>query len=187
MDFLGDSKGSLSTTSRLVPGCRWSDARFLVHVMKLHFTAITLNQKSNFTRREKNHLLFRSDTLMYPELLIRIWMSSKSAASMINGTSMGQEICLIFGQVSLNLLCWMRNLQTDFCGSVRRLTRKQLTSRPDHLWPELWRGMSKNAKLREKQKWATEKPKLDNGRKIKWNLLHWSWWWGIQGHYEECS
>ena len=38
------------------------------------------------------------------ELLIRIWMSSKSDASMIIGTSMGQEICLIHGQVSLNLL-----------------------------------------------------------------------------------
>ena len=26
-----------------------------------------------------------------------------------------------------------------------RLTRKQLTSRPDHLWPELWKSMGKNA------------------------------------------
>ena len=35
--------------------------------------------------------------------------------------------------------------------SGRRLTRKQLTSRPDHLWPELWKSMGKNAKLKEKQ------------------------------------
>ena len=28
-----------------------------------------------------------------------------------------------------------------------RLTRKQLTSRPDHLWPELWKSMGKHAKL----------------------------------------
>ena len=27
-----------------------------------------------------------------------------------------------------------------------RLTRKQLTSRPDHLWPELWKSMGKHAK-----------------------------------------
>ena len=33
-----------------------------------------------------------------------------------------------------------------------RLTRKQLTSRPDHLWPQLWKSMGKNAKLKEKQK-----------------------------------
>ena len=51
--------------------------------------------------------------------------------------------------------------------SGRRLTRKQLTSRPDHLWPERWRGMSKNAKLREKHKWAIEKPKLDNARRLR--------------------
>ena len=32
-----------------------------------------------------------------------------------------------------------------------RLTRKQQTSRPDHLWPEIWKSMGKNAKLKEKQ------------------------------------
>ena len=35
---------------------------------------------------------------------------------MITGISMGQEICLIVGQVSLNLFYWKKNLQTDFCG-----------------------------------------------------------------------
>ena len=34
--------------------------------------------------------------------------------------------------------------------SGRRLTKRQATSRPDHLWPELWERMGKNAKLREK-------------------------------------
>ena len=37
-----------------------------------------------------------------------------------------------------------------------RSTRKQLTSRPDCLWPELWDKMGKNAKLKEKQKWSNE-------------------------------
>ena len=41
--------------------------------------------------------------------------------------------------------------------SGERLTRKQLTSRPDHLWPELWEKMGKNAKLKEKPKWSHEK------------------------------
>ena len=31
-----------------------------------------------------------------------------------------------------------------------RLTKRQATSKPDHLWPELWRRMARNAKLREK-------------------------------------
>ena len=48
-----------------------------------------------------------------------------------------------------------------------RLTRKQLTSRPDHLWPESWKSMGKNAKLKEKQKWSEEKIHLDNARKLR--------------------
>ena len=51
--------------------------------------------------------------------------------------------------------------------SGRRLTRKQQTSRPGHLWPELWKSMGKNAKLKEKQKWSEEKIHLDNARKLR--------------------
>ena len=51
--------------------------------------------------------------------------------------------------------------------SRERLTRKQLTSRPDHLWPELWKSMGKHAKLKEKQKWSEEKIHLDNARKFR--------------------
>ena len=47
-------------------------------------------------------------------------------------------------------------LLTDICGLGVRLTRKQLTSRPDP-WPELWKSMGKHAKLKEKQKWSEEK------------------------------
>ena len=49
----------------------------------------------------------------------------------------------------------------------RRLTKRQATSRPDHLWPELWEKMGKNAKLKERQKWSHEKPHLDNARKLR--------------------
>ena len=48
-----------------------------------------------------------------------------------------------------------------------RLTRKQLTSRPDHLWTELWKSMGKHAKLKEKQKWSNEKLHLENARKLR--------------------
>ena len=54
-----------------------------------------------------------------------------------------------------------------YVGPGRRLTRKQLTSRPDHLWPAIWEKMGKNAKLKEKQKWSHEKLHLDNARKLR--------------------
>ena len=71
---------------------------------------------------------------------------------MIIGISMDLETCLILGHVSLSLLYWKKNLPKDTCGPGGDLTRKQLTSRPDHLWPELWKSMGKHAKLKEKQK-----------------------------------
>ena len=51
--------------------------------------------------------------------------------------------------------------------SGERLTRKQVTSRPDHLWLELWEKMGKNAKLKDRQKWSHEKNQLDNARKLR--------------------
>ena len=54
-----------------------------------------------------------------------------------------------------------------FSWSGRRLTRKQTTSRPDNVWPDMWKHMSHAAKGKAKQKWAIEKPKLDNARKLR--------------------
>ena len=48
-----------------------------------------------------------------------------------------------------------------------RLTRKQTTSRPDDVWPDMWKFMSDAAKKKAKQRWAIEKPKLDNARQLK--------------------
>ena len=54
-----------------------------------------------------------------------------------------------------------------FMWSGERLTKREATSRPDHLWPELWTKLGRNAKLREKQKWSNEKPKLENARRLR--------------------
>ena len=51
--------------------------------------------------------------------------------------------------------------------SGRRLTKRQVASRPDHLWPELCIKLGRNAKLKEMQKWPHEKPKLDNARRSR--------------------
>ena len=48
-----------------------------------------------------------------------------------------------------------------------RLTRKQTTSRPDNVWPDMWKHMSDATKSKAKQKRAIEKPKLDNARQVR--------------------
>ena len=51
--------------------------------------------------------------------------------------------------------------------SGRRVTRKQTTSRPDNVWPDMWKHMSDAAKCNAKQRWAIEKPKLDDARQLR--------------------
>ena len=51
--------------------------------------------------------------------------------------------------------------------SGERLTRRQVTSRPDHLWPELWIKLDVNAELKERHKWSDEEPTLDNARQLR--------------------
>ena len=51
-----------------------------------------------------------------------------------------------------------------WCGE--RLARKRSTSRPDDICPDMWKHMSDAAKKKAKQKWAIEKPKLDNARQL---------------------
>ena len=48
-----------------------------------------------------------------------------------------------------------------------RLTRKQTTSRPDNVWPGMWKHVSDAAKSKAQQKWAVEKPKPDNARRLR--------------------
>ena len=48
-----------------------------------------------------------------------------------------------------------------------RRTRKQTTSRPDNVWPDMWKHMSDAAKQKAKQRWTIEKPKLDNARQLR--------------------
>ena len=54
-----------------------------------------------------------------------------------------------------------KNLQMDSRGPGAA-DKNQGTSRPDSLWPEIWSSMSYAAQHKEKQRWAFEKPKLDN-------------------------
>ena len=55
----------------------------------------------------------------------------------------------------------------EFSWSVGRLRKKQTTYRPDYLWPEIWKKMPEAAQREEKRKWAIEKPKLDNARRLR--------------------
>ena len=165
IDFLGESKGSLPQPQDSFPDAGEAINDFWSMAGSFIYRHHVEPRVKLYSPREESFPI-PLNTLTYPELLIRIWMSSKRNASMIIGISMALETCLILGQVSHNLL-YSKKLPTDICGPVWRLTRKQLTSGPDHLWPELWKSMGKHAKLKENQKWPDEKLHLENARKLR--------------------
>ena len=115
IDFLGESEGSLPPPQDSFPDAGEAINDFWSMSGNFIYRHQVEPRVKLYSPREES-FLFHSNTLMCPELFIRIWMSSKRNASMIIGISMGQEICLIHGQVSHNLFYWKKNLQTDFCG-----------------------------------------------------------------------
>ena len=155
--FLENQKGlhlhHLTTHFRM-PVKRWM---IFEPCRETSYAAITLNPESSFTRREKNHSLFHWNTLTYPELLIRIWMSSKRSASMIIGISMGFETCRIHGQVSHNFLYWKKNLLMDVCGPLGGDTRENSWHPGQIIYDQ---NPGKKAKA------SHEKPHLDKAPKL---------------------
>ena len=95
-------------------------------------------------------------------------MYCRNAASMTTGTLMDQEI-LSDSWTGFTQFTSVRrrSLRKDTRGPGERLTKRQSTSRPDHLWPEIWRSMSRNSKVKEKRNWASERPKLENARRLR--------------------
>ena len=84
---------------------------------------------------------------------------------MTAGISMG---CRILGQVSPSLLYVKRNLQTDICcrerdGQNGKRHAGQIMYGQNY--GRKW--LKKKAKLKERQKWSQEKPKLDNARRLR--------------------
>ena len=138
-----------STTSRLISGCRWSDKWLLVHVKKLHIppsrwtqSQALLAERSIIPYSTEIHRRFQNYTYEFGcqarkthRWLLEFWCVKRFVWFLDRFHS----VCSI----------GKRNLQKDICGPEGRFTRKQLTSRPDHLWPELWIKLGRNAKLKE--------------------------------------
>ena len=166
IDFLGESEGSLPQPHDSFPDAGEAINDFWSMSGSFIYRHHVEPRVKLYSPREESFPI-PLITLTYPELLIRIWMSSKKSASMIIGISIfSSDLSDPWtGFTQFTLL--EEKAPDGYMWSGGRLTRKQLTSRPDHLWPELWKSMGKHAKLKEKQKWSEEKLHLENARKLR--------------------
>ena len=133
-----------STTSRLISGWRWSDKWFLVHLMKLHIPP---------SRWTKGQTLLAERRIIpyFTEIHWRIqnysyefgcyarkphrWLLEYRLIKMfVRSLDRFHSMYSIGRKTSRRIYIY---IYIYICGPRGRLTRKQLTSRPDHLWPEL--------------------------------------------------
>ena len=164
--FSGRIRRVSSTTSRLTSGCRWSDEWFLVMSGNIMYRHHVEPRVKLYSPREE----------LFPIPLKYIDVSRTTHTNLdvmqesriddywnIDGSRDLSDSWTGFTQFTL----LEKKPPDGKMWSGGRLTRKQLKSRPDHLWPELWKTMGRNAKLKERQKWSHEKPKLDNAWKLR--------------------
>ena len=166
VDFLGESEGSLPQPHDSLPDAGeatndfWSMSGIFIPPSRWTKSQTVLAER-------KNHSPFHWNTLTLPELLKRIWMSSKRSALMIIGTLMALEICLILGQVSQNSLYSKKKLLTDILGPEGDWRGNSL--HPGQIIygqssGNQWRSMPS---WKEKQKCTKEKLHLENARKLR--------------------
>ena len=148
-----------------ISGCRWSDKWFLVHVRKLHIppSRWTKSQTLLVERRiipYSTEIHWRLQNYSY-----EFGCQAREAHRWLLEYRWVSRLVRSLDRVhTITLL--EEKAPDGYMWSGERLTRKQLTSRPDHLWPELWKSMGKHAKLKEKQKWSDEEIHLENARKM---------------------
>ena len=166
LDFLGESEGSLPP-----PHDSFPDAGEAIN----DFWSMSGNSK-NRHHVEPRVKLYSPREESYPVPLKYIDVSRTTCANLdvkqekriddcwnIDGSRDSSDSWTGFTQFTL-----LEEKPPDgYMWSGERLTRKQLTSRPDHLCTELWEKMGKNAKLKEKQRWSEEKIHLENARKLR--------------------
>ena len=134
---------------------------------EISFVAITWNPESNCTCRKKNHFLI-------PLKYIDVTRTTHTSLDVLlekhvdDYWNVDGERELSVDRASQDFILLNESPPEGYTWSSERLTRKQTTSRPDKVWPDMWKHMSDAAKSKAKQKWAVKKPKLDKCQTITW-------------------
>ena len=157
-----------STTSRLTSGCRWSDKWLMVHVRKLHIPP------SRWTRSQT--LVAERKSFPIPLKYIDVSRTTHTNLDVMQESRIddywnvdGSRDLFDYWRGFTQITLLSEKPPEWHMWSGDRLTKRQATSRPDHLWPELWIKLGRNAKMKEKRKWCNEQPKLDNARRL-WGI-----------------
>ena len=146
---------------------RWNPCRLLVDPRVTSPIVITMNLGFNSTCRRKKHSLFHwnfFDVTRYTHTDLHV-LQEKRIDDYWNVETSRHLSDSWKGFTTFTLL--KEKPPKGYMWSGERLTKIRTTSRPDHVWPEVWMKIGEAAQNREKHEWAKEKPKLDNARKMR--------------------
>ena len=139
-----------SATSRLTSGCRWSNSWLLVHVRKLHIPPSRWTQSQ--TVLAERRIIPYSTEIHWRlqnyenEFGCHAWTPHRWLLEY-----RWIKRCVRFLDRFHTIYSIRRETSRRIYVVRGRLTKRQVTSRPDYIWPELWIKFGRNAKLKEKK------------------------------------
>ena len=111
-------------------------------------TAITLNRESNCSRREESFSI--------PLKFFDFSRATRTTLDVMQESRIGDHWNvdgsrdLSDSWTGVTQYTLLKETPPDgYTWSGERFTKRQATSRPDHLWPEIWKDMSRNSELRK--------------------------------------
>ena len=142
-------------TSRLIAVWRWSQRRFLVLFMRFYLLS-SRGTQSQTVRAERSIISYSTE-------IYRRYQDHRHNF----GCDVGEKFWRLLERWwrswivrYMDRFHKIHNIEWKTTGWMYmvpgRLTRKQTTSRPDKLWPDMWKDMSDASKRKEKQKWTIE-------------------------------
>ena len=132
------------------------------------------------------HFLFRWSTSTSPERHVHHWTYCWRKILKITGTWMEEKNCQMHGQASQDSFYWTKGHLTDIHGPGRDLQGNKTTSRPDDVWPDMWKHVWCSEK-ESKTKMGYLETKARQCLSIERGILHWTKRRRFQAHNESRS
>ena len=141
--------------------------------LEIIFIVITFNQELNSTCQKRDHSRYHSNIDVVRRTNTTLDVLLESRIDVFWNVDGGRELSGPWTVFTQFTILHEKSLQMGTRGLGRDSQKFKQHPGPVYLWPEVWSSMSKSHRQKKGRHWAIEKkPKLDNARKIEWNLLH---------------
>ena len=149
----------VTSTSRLVSGCWWSDTWFLGPCQETSFSVITLNPGSNFIRRVKNISLLLNYVDVSRIVCVDEDVKHVKRIDYCWNVDGLRDLCHFWTGFTKFIL-----LEEEFRGPTWEIGKTVVNIWVKSFWPVFCINMGKIVQQKEKHKWSDQEPKFDDAK-----------------------